>query len=465
MNISQLIHRHLPASLQLAAIFLLAWIAAPAAAQPAAGPAAPSATLFVNVNIVPMGRETVLRGQSVLVRDGRITAIAPALAAPAGARVIDGGGGYLLPGLADMHVHVRDRETLAMLLASGITTALDMGEAPNAMVGRTRAAVARGEVPGPRLLAALAVDGSPRFGHLVVPSAEAARWAVRLAKANGYDFIKVYNGLSSEAFAALAEEGRAAGLPIVGHSVEAVALERQIAAGQAMVAHLEEFLYAFFRMPEGDDGQAAPDESEIVRAVASIRASGVAVTADLATYQAIAGQWGRPEQVQAYLDMPEARFLSPADRIDWRRSGYQRRTGSLAERAAFLGRFARALAGADALLIAGTDAPTIPGLVAGDALHRNLAALEAAGLSRHQALATATSGPGRFVARAMPGSGTFGIIAEGARADLLLVEGNPLEDLAVLRRPIGVMAAGRWHDAAALAALREGVAEVYSGAE
>jgi imidazolonepropionase-like amidohydrolase len=428
---------------------------------PATAQAEP-ATLFVNVNVVPMDRDHVLRGHSVLVRNGRIEAVGPRLSAPEGARIIDGrGSAYLLPGLADMHVHVTDREMLGTLLASGVTAALDMGEAPNAIVGRTRAAVERGELSGAHLLAALAVDGSARFAHLVVPTPEAARWAVRLAKVNGYDFIKVYNGLSQEVFAALVEEGRAAGIPIVGHGVESLGLERQIAGGQTMVAHLEEFLYAFFRSADGAGPQAAPDESEISRAVDFLKRHGATVTADLATYQMIAEQWGRPEQVKAFLQSPEARYLSPRARIDWRRSGYQRRTGSLDERALFLARFVRALDAADVSLVAGTDAPTIPGLVAGDALHRNLAALETAGLSRYRALATATREPGLFIARVKPRLDRFGMVAEGMRADLLLVPGNPLEDLSVLQRPVGVMAAGRWHDSTALTALREDIAQTY----
>lgn len=431
---------------------------------PAAARSAPD-ILFVNVNVLPMDQERVLRGHSVLVRNGRIVALAPRLTAPKDAQVIDGGGtAYLLPGLTDMHVHVRDHEMLATLLASGVTTVLDMGEAPNAIVGRTRTAVERGTLSGPRVFAALAVDGSERYGHLIVPSPDAARWVVQLAKANGYDFIKVYSGLSAETFAALADEATSSGLSIVGHNVESMGLERQIAHGQGMVAHLEEFLYGFFRLPEDGDPQAAPDDSEISRAVAFLKRSGTTVTADLATYQAIAAQWGKPEQVQDYLRLPAARYLSPGDRIDWRRSGYQRRTGSLDRRAAFLGRFVHALAASGVPLIAGTDAPTIAGLIAGDALHRNLAALEAAGLSRYEVLATATRQPGLFIKRTRPQSEPFGMIAEGSRADLLLVSANPLDDLSVLQRPLGVMTAGRWHDAPALAGLRDGVVQTYATA-
>lgn len=425
---------------------------------------APAPVLFVNANVVPMDRERVLRGQSVLVENGRIAAVAPRLRAPPGARVIDARGAWLVPGLADMHVHVGTREELAVMLANGITTALDLGEAPNVMVGRMRAAVARGEVPGPRLFTALAVDGSPRFAHLVVATPEAAGWAVRLAEANGYDFIKAYNGLSPEAFAALVAEGREVGLPVVGHTVESLGLERQIAGGQVMVAHLEEFIYSFFRLPEGADPNAAPADSEIARAVDYLRRTGTVVTADLATYQTIAAQRGRQDVVDAWLRQPEARYLAPNDRIAWRHSGYVRREGSLDARAAFLARFVKALADAGIPLIAGTDAPTIPGLASGFALHRNLAALEAAGLGRYQVLAAATRAPGAFIAATHPEAERFGTVAVGRRADLLLVAANPLDDLATLQRPLGVMAAGRWHDAAALRALLDGVAERYAGA-
>jgi imidazolonepropionase-like amidohydrolase len=442
--------------LLLAALLLI--LGAPLAAQPAV-------TAFVRVNVLPMDSERALRDQTVLVSDGRVQAIGPRLRVPEGARIVDGHGtAWLLPGLADMHVHVGTRDELALLLANGITTALDLGEAPNAMVGRTRAAVARGDVPGPRLFVALAVDGSPRYGHLVVATPEAARWAARLAKANGYDFIKVYNGLSPEVFAALVAEGREVGLPVVGHTVESLGLERQIAGGQVMVAHLEEFIYSFFRLPEGADPNAAPADSEIARAVDYLRRTGTVVTADLATYQAIAAQRGRQDVVDAWLRLPEARYLAPSDRIAWRNSGYVRREGSLAARAAFLARFVDALADAGIPLISGTDAPTIPGLGSGFALHRNLAALEAAGLSRYQVLATATRAPGAFIAATHPETERFGTIAAGRRADLLLAAANPLDDLATLQRPLGVMAGGRWHDAAALQALLDGVAARYEGA-
>ncbi|WP_407353773.1 hypothetical protein [Luteimonas sp. R10] len=265
---------------------LLACSLAPAGMALAQSTAVPAraTTAFVDVHVVPMDRERVLAGQTVLVEDGAIVAIGPALPVPDGARVVDGGGeAWLLPGLADMHNHLDSRQDLTVLLGLGVTTTLHMGEARNSFVGRMRAAVANGEQAGPRAFAALAVDGSPRYGHLVVADADDARATVRMAKANGYDFLKVYNNLSPEAFAALMDAADAAGVPVVGHGVSAVGLRRQIEAGQAMVAHAEEFFYTFFApSPEGDPN-AAPDPEQIAEAVGLLRRHGTPVVADLAT--------------------------------------------------------------------------------------------------------------------------------------------------------------------------------------
>lgn len=157
----------------------------PATAQPA------SRIAFVNANLVPMDRERVLRGQTVLVENGRIAAIGPRLVIPADARRIDARGLWLSPGLADLHTHVQTRDDLAIYLSYGVTTVLHMGEASNAFAGRTRIAANDGTIPAPHIYTALAVDGSPRYGHLVVTNAEEARAAVLLARANGYAFIKV----------------------------------------------------------------------------------------------------------------------------------------------------------------------------------------------------------------------------------------------------------------------------------
>lgn len=445
---------------------LRTWCVALCLALPAAAPAqAPGREdiAFVDVNVVPMDRERVLRGQTVLVRDGRIEAIAPRLQVPAGARRIEGGGKlWLSPGLADMHQHADSRQALAVQLANGITTTVNMGEAGNAFVGRTRQAVEKGEVPGPRTFVALAVDGSPRYGHLVVRDADDARATLQVARANGYDFIKVYNDLGAAAFDAFAREAPAAGLQVVGHGVAAVGLAQQIARGQVLVAHAEEFFYTWFPPPPEHDPNAPPPTASIPELVAQLRDHGTYVGADLVTYATIAAQWGRPDAVRRYLRDPRTRTLAPEFRASWPRAGYARKPDSLERRLAFLRTLVKALDQAGVPLLSGTDSPDIPGLWPGFSLHDNLALLVEAGLSPYRALSTATRVPGEFIARTCPGAPVFGVVAPGYRADLVLTTADPLGDLSTLRTPVGVMADGRWYDSAALHALLEGVERDYA---
>lgn len=430
-------------------------LAAAAAAQNAI-------TAFVDVNVLPMDAERVLPRQTVLIKDGRIEAVGPTLPVPPGARVVEGRGrAWLAPGLADMHTHADGADEMKVYLANGVTSVLNMGEASNAFVGQLRPAIHAGRKPGPHVYAAFVVDGSPRYGHFAVTNADEARWIVQLAKSNGYEFIKVYNELSPEAFAALIEEGRTQGLAVVGHGVTRVGIERQLDAGQLMVAHTEEFLYTFFAGP-GDD--SIPDPQRIPAAIEAIRRNRAFVTADLNTYATIARQWGNPEVVAGFLRQPEVRYLAPARRIEWRASGYAKRKGSLDANLAFLRRFTKAMSDAGVDLIAGTDAPTIPGIASGYSLHDDLGALEQAGLSRYRVLATATRTPGEMIRRALPASEPFGTIAPGRRADLLLLEANPLDGLATLRKPLGVMAGGRWYAREDLRGLLDDVAEDYARA-
>jgi hypothetical protein len=429
----------------------------------AAAGAAPIA--FMHVNVVPLTVEGVLADQTVLVVDGRIQAVGKDVAVPAGATVVDGHGtAWLSPGLADMHVHSDTRADMAVYLANGVTSVLNMGEASNSFVGRTKPAANRAEFASPHVYTAFRVDGSPRYGSFVVATPDEARWAVRLAKANGHDFMKVYNDLSPAAYDALVDETRIQGLPIVGHGITRVGLRRQLADGQLMVAHAEEFLYTVFEVDTTKDANAVPDDAQIPAVVDLVRRSHAFVTADLATYAAIARQWGRPAVVDAFLHAPETRYLSPQDRISWKLEDYTSRPGSLDGRLAFLARFVKALSDAGVPLITGTDAPSIPGMTPGFSLHDDMDRLVAAGLSRRQVLVAASRAPGEMIARAYPGQVPFGTVAPGARADLVLSAANPLDDLGTLRSPLGVMAGGRWVDEAQLASLLQGVAQRYAAA-
>lgn len=413
--------------------------------------------VFTDVNVVPMDRQRAIPRTTVIVTDGTIQAIGGKV--PAGAKVVHGKGAWLVPGLADMHNHVTTRDDLALLLANGVTTMLNMGEAATDFAGRTRIAVNRGQVPGPYIFTAFAVDGSEDYGHTVVRTPEEARAAVRLAKANGYSFIKVYTNLSADAFIAIAEEAKAQGMGVVGHNALAVGLRKQLVAGQSLVAHLEEFFYGFFPEPPANDPHAPPDDARIADAIRLMKTIGAYATSDLYNYRTIAAQFGKPEVVKAHLAAPEACYLAPSDRMDWARSGYQKKSVDLSRRVAFAARFVRAMADAGVPIVTGGDAPTIPGEVPGFSLHSEIDALLSAGLSPWQALSAATRNPGEFIAKTVPGAAKFGMVAPGYRADLLLVAENPLENPATLRAPLGVMTNKHWYDSTKLKAMLTEVKE------
>ncbi|MFI4970455.1 MAG: amidohydrolase family protein [Lysobacterales bacterium] len=444
---------------------LLALVCCSAALAQTSQPQQAAIAAFIAVNVVPMDSDRVLSDQTVLVENGRISAIGPKLLVPRNARIIDGhGSAFLSPGLADMHTHADTSDDMKLYLANGVTSVLNMGEASSGFMAQVRPAINAGRKPGPHVYAAFLVDGSPRYGHFTVTTPDEARWIVRLAKTNGYEFIKVYNNLSPESFQALIDEGRRQHMSVVGHGVDRVGVESQLDAGQLMVAHTEEFMYTFFDHAKEGQIVFTLDPARIPAAIALVQRNKAFVTADINTYATIARQWGKPDVVADFLKQPEVRYLSPDRRIEWKEAGYDAHMGDLGANLEFLKRFTRAMSDAGVPLITGTDAPTIPGLAPGYSLHDDLRALEDAGLSRYQVLSTATRTPGEMIRRGVPGAGRFGTITVGSRADLILSAKNPLDDLSTLRKPLGVMANGNWYAATDLQALLDGVARKYDEA-
>ena len=447
-------------------IFALLCLSSPAFADTPVG-----VTAFVNVNVLPMDSERVLSNQTVLVEGGKVAAMGPTVPVPAGATEIDGHGtAFLSPGLADMHVHSDTAEDMKVYLANGVTTVLNMGHASEGFMTQVRPAINSGERPGPHVYVGLMVDGSPQFGNFFVTTPAEARAIVDIAKTDGYDFIKVYNDLSPACFQAIIEETRRQHMHVIGHGVTRVGLEKQLAMGQVMVAHTEEFLYTVFSHPDLKLANPAvadptpPKAADIPHAIAFLKRDEAYVTADLNTYGTIARQWGKPDVVAGFMHSPELRYLSPLRRISWSKAGYDKKSGNVDGNFNFLKLFTKDMADAGVPLITGTDSPSIPGLVPGYALHDDMDLLEAAGLSRYQVLSAATRTPGEFIHRDVQGAAPFGTVTVGDRADLILSTANPLEGLSTLRKPLGVMHDGRWYDAAALQALLDGVAQEYDAA-
>ncbi len=224
---------------------------------PASGQSrSPAGTYAIErVNLIPMTSDTILADHSVIVRDGRITAVCPAVdrCRPDDAVVIDGAGKYLIPALADMHNHFggfafdgRDESRIRMrnqnlrqYLMFGIMTARDPAGGPLTLEARD--AIAGGALFGPRIVASSGVmDGSPPLfpgPRSFVSPAEAADFVGRTAR-DGYDFVKVYSALSLEVFDQVMQTAKAVGLSVAAHVPMSVPIEHALDRGLRSIEHL-----------------------------------------------------------------------------------------------------------------------------------------------------------------------------------------------------------------------------------
>lgn len=414
--------------------------------QPLAGTAASvSALALIGVNVIPMDRESVLRGQTVLVRDGRIAALGPAanIAIPPDAVRIEAQGRFLLPGFTDAHVHLTSPTELPLYLANGVTTVLNLHGAPAHLAWRR--AVEEGRLVGPSI-----VTTGPAFAAQRTP--EAARRLVAEQAAAGYDGVKIYNQVSREEYPALVDEARRRRLLLIGHVARAPGFDAALRAGQS-IAHAEEFIYSYFNPREdGDDEHIVYDATRIPEAVRRARAAGVSVVATIAMFRDIIAQ---ATAIEPYLRNPELNLLAPwvRARLEPDANRYQNRFGedgvaNLRKSYALQRELLRALDDAGVPILAGTDATAI-GPVAGFSIHEELLELNAAGLTPYRALRAATANAATYLGRAS----TQGTVEVGKRADLVLLEANPLEDIRSTRQIAGVMKDGRWFDADTLARL------------
>jgi len=430
-------------SKRLAYAALLVSVHAPVAAQ--VPPAAP--LVLHDVAVLAMTGPRIIPEVSVLVRNGRIAAIAPrdSLRVPEGAVVVEGPGRTLLPGLIEMHIHLRDRLDLDLLLGNGVTTARNMDGTPQVL--EWRQAVREGRLAGPTILSGspflhrAARDAPDRF----VATVEDARRMVRRYAEEGYDYVKIAE-LDDEPFYALMDEARELGIPVVGHIPNyELPLERILAERMASIEHVEELFRVYF------DYQ--PDESKIAPFVELVRRSGVPISTLIHTEEVKNGLF---EEGRAYVT-PERlaraeRYLGPAakERIEGTleaiESGQWERHPVDVD---FVLRLVRELNAAGVVVVPGTDSGG-SFVIPGSGLHRELALLARAGLTPFEVLRAATVN-----AATVLGLGDRkGSVEIGKDADLILVDGDPLQDLECVRAPVGMVLRGHWIDGEELARLR-----------
>ncbi|MYE80468.1 MAG: amidohydrolase family protein [Gammaproteobacteria bacterium] len=419
--------------------------------------------VITRVNVISMLEPGVLTDRDVTVRDGRIVAVGAGGSAETsdGTLVIDGADRFLIPGLAEMHAHVpvepeyRD-EVLFLWVANGVTLARGMLGHPDHLVLRDDLLAHR--VLGPRL-----ITSGPSFSGRTAggPAAVAAR--VRAQQRDGYDFLKIHPGLTVEEFDALVAAAREVGIGFAGHVTAAVGLWPSLEAGQTTVDHLDGYFDALVRedtdVPEGSTLSFGlwltpfVDPDRIPAVAERSRALGGAVvpTETLSENTTGTHRW------RAMTERPEFRYL-PAElrenyvvRVQRAALAVTPETG--AEYLALRKRLIVALHDAGVPVLLGSDSPQVFN-VPGFSIHRELEAMVAAGLTPYEALATGTTAPAAFLRTA-----DWGAIAPGRDADLVLLEADPLADIANTRKIAGVMVRGRWLDRAEIDAGLAAIAE------
>jgi imidazolonepropionase-like amidohydrolase len=416
---------------------------------------------FVGVTVIPMDSERVLADQVVLVQDDRILELGPsnALRVPPEANRIEGHGLFLFPGLADMHVHLMENETyFPLFLANGVTTVRNMAGGPEMSALRDR--VKSGAPIGPTIYTAGPIlDGFPPVweGSDVVTTPEQARRTVEKQKSAGYDFLKIYDNLLPAAYDAIIRAATQAHMPVVGHVPPHVGLQAVLDAHQWSIEHLTGYFewLQVDRSPfrQANDHETFPHPAHLLaKRQALVDWVDESRIPQVAAATVKAGTWNVPTLV-AWRNMtphteldtawkrPNMDYATPMLREWWNSdNGYTAEDWAAKRRGdAVRAKLVKALHDAGARLVVGTDTPH-PFVMPGFSVHEELANFVSAGMPPYEALKTATVDAAEF----MGAQGEFGVIKRGARADLILLDGNPLEDVTNTSRIAGVMAHGHW---------------------
>lgn len=394
----------------------------PAAPARAAAPTAQPASTFLVKDARVFDGERVLENASVLVKDGRIAEVGATVAAPAGVTVVDGAGKTLVPGLIDAHTHAYG-DALERALVFGVTTELDMFTAPEAAAAWRAQQKAEGGAPGRAdIFSAGTLVTAPK-GHgteygIAIPtitSPAGAQAFVDARIAEGSDYIKIIfddGARSAQMFPSISAE-----------TMKAV-IDAAHARGKMAVVHIATQTSAIAAIEAGADGLAHIFGNEAPRQdlAAIAKKAGVFVVPTISVNESAAGV---PTGATLAEGSPLSRFLTTTEKTALKGS-FPSRPGST-QRAQHAIDATRVLHEAGVPILAGTDAPN-PGTTHGASLHRELELLVQAGLTPVEALTAATSTPARIF-----GLDDRGRIAPGLRADLVLVSGNPTQDILATR--------------------------------
>jgi len=404
--------------------------------------AQPQVLALTAVNVVDVVAGRIVPDTTVVVTGDTITSVTQHGIPPGGARVVDGRDKFLMPGLWDMHAHIEgnERAWLPLYVANGVTGIRDMG-ADLDFILEIRAATASGRTLGPRIIAAGPIlDDAPGDWpfRMRVRNADEARATVQLLKSRGVDLIKVHNYTPREAFFAIVEEARRQNLRVAGHVPLKVTIQEGVDAGMVSIEHLSEDGRVWKACSGG--AQYRPDACrpffEMLARRAVWQTPTLIALAELPVIGTPASAISRDQL--AYANKAFLEMHAGNQRLFVKQPEVLGIFKNLAE----VGKVVtRDMAAAGVGILAGCDA-----MIAGFCVHDELALMVSAGMTPLAALQAATVNPARSLAREM----TLGSVAAGRSADLVLLDANPLEDIANVRRIRAVVAAGRFLDRSAL---------------
>jgi imidazolonepropionase-like amidohydrolase len=413
---------------------------------------AQSCTAFVGVSVISMANDQISADETVIVRGGRIAAIGPSrdVTIRHACTTVDGRSRYLMPGLVDSHVHLplsgREDQLLVlnMLLANGITMAINMEGSPQ-IVG-LRDEIRAGKLMAPTLYTTGKFIQQPEF-----QTADQVEKEVLAEKAAGYDFIKVHGELTKEAYDAVFKTASKVHMRVVGHVPGNLGIDAALGR-QSLIVHSEEFLYSYFQFHR--DLPVEPAEiDQMVRVISERTASsGTWVSPTLSVFHQIISQ---AADIDALLQRPEMQYMPrhlttgaavgatnfgwyPPDNPYVKRWPPEKIPYLLAQYR-IMQKLTLALHQAGVPLLVGTD-PFVPCVIPGFSIRDELEQMHAAGLTNYVVLQAATINAARFLGV----QNEVGTVSLGKRADLLLLNANPLDDIDNTFQQEGVMLRGQW---------------------
>lgn len=421
---------------------------------------------ITHVNVIPMDKEGILKNYTVIVADGLIVDIGKNLKIPKNAEIVSGKGKYLIPGLVDMHVHLLSdgdeypdsiaEDELKVMVANGVTTVRFMIGTPEQLVLRERSE--KGEIIAPTIYAASPhLTGKEQGNNFVVHTEQEAREAVIKSKAAGYDFIKITTFIDAKVYEAAVDEAAKHDIRVVGHADSRYVGVARAWKAKQQIEHLDGYLEMLLSEDAPMTGSISDlyvydpknwesfdyiDESKIPEIARSTVSANPFFDP---TQHFMKHTFGLPRSEASIRAQPDFKFYPKAVQDFY--IGYQKKTKindiTLEKRAKWVGirnRLIKAIYEAGGKVMAGSDTPEFLWLY-GYTLHRELRALADAGLSNYAVLEAATKNPAMFF-------GTLdqvGTIEKGKRANLLLLEDNPLENISNTQKRAGVMLNGRYY--------------------